>query len=57
MNSTLALACTLLGAGVGSAALTACSDDAPDGNPPRLWLALDGSELEVKLVSHEPPPF
>lgn len=37
--------------------LAACSDDAPAGNPPRLWLALDGSEVQVKLVSVEPPPF
>jgi hypothetical protein len=36
----------------------ACSDDAPpDGNPDRLWLALDGSEVEVKLSPVEPPPF
>ena len=38
--------------------LAACSDDAPpNGNPEVLWLALDGSETEVKLVSTEPPPF
>ncbi|HUQ02486.1 MAG TPA: hypothetical protein VM261_08325 [Kofleriaceae bacterium] len=38
--------------------LAACSDDAPpNGNPPRLWLALDGSEIQVRLVSVEPPPF
>ena len=36
----------------------ACSDDAPpNGNPPKLWLALDGSEVQVKLASVEPPPF
>lgn len=36
-----------------------CSDDAPPvgPNPPRLWLALDGSEVEVKLSPVEPPPF
>ena len=28
-----------------------------DTNPPTLWLALDGSELHVKLIDHEPPPF
>ncbi len=39
-------------------ALGACSDDAPPGpNPPRLWLGLDGSEVQVKLVPVEPPPF
>lgn len=39
-------------------AVAACSDDAPpNGNPPRLWLALDGSEVQVRLVSVEPPPF
>ncbi len=42
----------------GVSALTACSDDAPSGpNPPRLWLALDGSEVQVRLVAVEPPPF
>jgi hypothetical protein len=36
----------------------ACSDDAPpNGNPPKLWLALDGSEVQVKLAPVEPPPF
>lgn len=40
-------------------ALAACSDDAPPAgpNPPRLWLALDGSEVEVKLSPVEPPVF
>jgi hypothetical protein len=28
-----------------------------DENPRTLWLALDGSELQVKLIDHEPPPF
>lgn len=46
---------------LGAAALalvSACSDDAPaSGNPPRLWLALDGSEVQVRLVPVEPPPF
>ncbi|MBE7448433.1 MAG: hypothetical protein HS111_05975 [Kofleriaceae bacterium] len=39
--------------------LAACpGDDGPDHpNPPRLWLALDGSEVEVRLVPVEPPPF
>ena len=30
--------------------------DAPS-NPAVLWLALDGSELEVRLVAEEPRPF
>ena len=35
-----------------------CSDDAPDDpNPSRLWLALDGSELQVRLIPVEPPEF
>ena len=38
-------------------ALAACSDDAPPGNPAKLWLALDGSEVQVRLVPVEPPPF
>jgi hypothetical protein len=48
----------LVGAAL-SAVCLSCSDDAPpDGpNPPRLWLALDGSEVEVKLSPVEPPPF
>jgi len=33
-------------------------DDGPPGpNPSRLWLALDGSEVEVRLIAVEPPPF
>ncbi len=35
-----------------------CSDDAPvSPNPARLWLALDGSELQVRLIPVEPPEF
>jgi hypothetical protein len=26
-------------------------------NPNTLWLAPDGSELELELIDHEPPPF
>ncbi len=39
--------------------LTGCpGDDAPDGpNPSKLWLALDGSEVQVRLAAFEPPPF
>lgn len=44
--------------GVALAALGACSDDAPAGpNPPRLWLALDGGETQVKLIPVQPPIF
>lgn len=36
--------------------LAACPSD-EDGNAPRLWLALDGTETQVKLIDYEPPPF
>jgi hypothetical protein len=42
---------------VGLVAAAGCSDDAPAGNPATLWLALDGSEVQVRLVPVEPPPF
>ncbi|MBP6840684.1 MAG: hypothetical protein KA190_25535 [Kofleriaceae bacterium] len=36
----------------------ACGDDAPGhDNPRQLWLALDGSETQVRLVAAEPTPF
>jgi hypothetical protein len=37
----------------------ACSDagNPTTKNPTRLWLALDGSEVQVKLVSVEPAPY
>lgn len=35
--------------------LGACPSE--DTNPPRLWLALDGTETQVKLIDYEPPPF
>jgi len=39
-------------------ALGGCSDDAPPGpNPGRLWLTLDGSEVQVKLSPIEPGYF
>ncbi len=48
-SSTLLVLATLSGA---------CSDDAPvSPNPARLWLALDGSELQVRLIPVEPPPY
>jgi hypothetical protein len=34
----------------------ACPGSEPD-NPPRLWLALDGSQTMVRLVPYEPEPF
>lgn len=37
------------------ALLGGCPSD--PGNPETLWLALDGSELKVKLIDHEPTPF
>lgn len=56
MTRTLSLAPL---AGLGLLALVgACSDDAPPGpNPAKLWLALDGSETQVRLIPVEPPPF
>jgi len=38
-------------------AAAACADDAPATNPDKLWLALDGTEGQVKLVPFEPVPF
>lgn len=38
------------------AALAGCPSEDP-GNPETLWLALDGSELRVKLSDSEPRPF
>ena len=35
--------------------LAGCPSD--PGNPDTLWLALDGSELKVKLIDHEPKPY
>jgi hypothetical protein len=44
--------------------LAGCPEPAPTmdmassgQNPSQLWLGLDGSELHVKLVPSEPPPF
>jgi hypothetical protein len=34
--------------------LTACPDEPGNQNPPKLWLVLDGSELEVRLSPQEP---
>ncbi len=39
-------------------AMTACGDnDGSESNAPVLWLALDGSEIEVRLVEEEPDPY
>jgi len=35
----------------------ACSSGPQEPNPPRLWLALQGAETEVRLVPEEPPPY
>jgi hypothetical protein len=32
-------------------------DPDPGANPPRLWLALNGSEVDVRLATTEPPPY
>ncbi|MCB9562288.1 MAG: hypothetical protein H6708_17935 [Kofleriaceae bacterium] len=37
--------------------LSACPDDPPAQNPPRLYLALLGGETMVQLVPEEPDPF
>jgi hypothetical protein len=47
----------VLAALVGVLGLTnACSTE-ENANPPVLWLDLDGSEIKVRLVEHEPVPF
>jgi hypothetical protein len=40
-------------------ALSSCSGPAGDSgsNPPKLFLATDGSELKLRLVPVEPEPF
>ena len=37
------------------ALLAGCPSD--PGNPETLWLALDGSELKIKLQAKEPVPY
>ncbi len=50
----LAAVCAFAAAlGLGSA----CSSGEENGNPPVLWLDLDGSEIKVRLVEREPVPF
>ena len=39
------------------AVLAAGCPSGGDKNPPVLWLALDGSETQVRLVDVEPVPF
>ncbi|MGE0872951.1 MAG: hypothetical protein AB7P03_30650 [Kofleriaceae bacterium] len=34
-----------------------CPSSDGDRNPPVLWLDLDGSETEVRLIDHEPSPY
>jgi hypothetical protein len=36
--------------------VAACSSE-ENGNPPVLWLDLDGSEIKVRLVEREPIPY
>lgn len=36
--------------------LAACGDDG-GGNGTRLWLATDGSEINLKLQESQPAPF
>lgn len=38
-------------------ALAACPGPQQGNNPPQFWIAPDGSELKLKLVPVEPPPF
>lgn len=38
-------------------ALAGCPDDPQNPNPPRLWLALMGSETMVQLQPVEPLPY
>jgi hypothetical protein len=48
----------LLLAAVTLSMLAGCPGDDPGlDNPPRLWLALDGSEVRVRLVPAEPFPY
>ena len=47
MRAALLVAATVMLAG--------CPSD--PSNPETLWLALDGSELKVKLIDHEPKPY
>ena len=54
-QSVRAVATAVLAAVLGLGA--ACSSGDDNGNPPVLWLDLDGSEIKVRLVDHEPIPF
>jgi hypothetical protein len=51
-------AASLAFAALSIAVLSGCSDDAPGSlNPAKLWLALDGSETNVRLADFEPNPY
>ena len=53
-SRTLAMVTMAMAAGVSSG----CPNDpAPGPNPPILWLGLDGSETEVRLVTVEPAEY
>jgi hypothetical protein len=43
-----------LSSSVALVVLAGCSDA---HNPPTLWLALDGAEIHVTLIDHDPPPY
>jgi hypothetical protein len=38
-------------------ALAGCPSGSDSANPPRVWLAPNGSELRVRLTPVEPDPF
>jgi hypothetical protein len=38
-------------------ALAASGCPADNKNPSKLWLALDGSEVKVRLIPQEPQPY
>ena len=40
---------------IASAVMSGCPSE--DQNPAVLWLALDGSELRVRLIGEEPAPY
>jgi hypothetical protein len=37
--------------------LPGCGGNSEGSGPPKLWLALNGDELHVKLQAVEPPPY
>jgi len=57
MKILLPMATLSLLAAACSNAVAPGNPDAGSVNPPRLWLAPDGSELQVKLIGSEPPGY